>query len=42
MGVAGLWDLISPAGTTCDLKALANRVIVVDASIWMFQFVKAF
>ena len=41
MGVHGLWDLVAPAGTTCDLKSLSHQVVAVDASIWMFHFVKA-
>ncbi|CAD7928556.1 unnamed protein product [Amoebophrya sp. A120] len=41
MGVHGLWDLLSPAGTTCDLKSLRHQTVAVDASIWMFHFVKA-
>ncbi|CAD7925445.1 unnamed protein product [Amoebophrya sp. A25] len=41
MGVHGLWDLLAPAGTTCDLKGLRNQTVAVDASIWMFHFVKA-
>ncbi|CAE8657649.1 unnamed protein product [Polarella glacialis] len=41
MGVQGLWDLASPAGQRVNLSALENKVVAVDASIWMYHFLKA-
>eukprot|EP00930_Biecheleria_cincta_P042267 TRINITY_DN29077_c0_g1_i1.p1 TRINITY_DN29077_c0_g1~~TRINITY_DN29077_c0_g1_i1.p1 ORF type:complete len:1290 (-),score=288.18 TRINITY_DN29077_c0_g1_i1:104-3973(-) len=41
MGVQGLWDLVSPAGQRVNLAALENKVVAVDASIWMYHFLKA-
>lgn len=41
MGVHGLWDLASPAGQRVNMSALENKVIAVDASIWMYHFLKA-
>lgn len=41
MGVQGLWDLASPAGQRVHLSALENRVVAVDASIWLYHFLKA-
>eukprot|EP00929_Paragymnodinium_shiwhaense_P000508 TRINITY_DN100748_c0_g1_i1.p1 TRINITY_DN100748_c0_g1~~TRINITY_DN100748_c0_g1_i1.p1 ORF type:complete len:1428 (-),score=409.64 TRINITY_DN100748_c0_g1_i1:328-4611(-) len=41
MGVQGLWDLASPAGRRVDISSLENKVIAVDASIWMYHFMKA-
>lgn len=41
MGVQGLWDLASPAGQRVNFTALENKVVAVDASIWMYHFLKA-
>nr|QDO16528.1 DNA repair protein XPG [Crypthecodinium cohnii] len=41
MGVQGLWDLASPAGERLHMTALENKVIAVDASIWLYHFLKA-
>ncbi|CAK9110591.1 unnamed protein product [Durusdinium trenchii] len=41
MGVQGLWDLASPAGQRVNFSALENKVVAVDASIWMYHFLKA-
>ena len=41
MGVQGLWDLVSPAGRRVDADVVSYKTIAVDASIWMFHFVKA-
>jgi hypothetical protein len=35
MGVHNLWTLLSPAGRKLELKALENRKIAVDISIWV-------
>lgn len=41
MGVQGLWDLASAAGQHVNFAALENKVVAVDASIWMYHFLKA-
>ena len=41
MGVKGLWRLLLPIGRRINLETLAGRVLAVDASIWLTQFVKA-
>eukprot|EP00397_Hematodinium_sp_SG-2012_P044786 GEMP01050099.1.p1 GENE.GEMP01050099.1~~GEMP01050099.1.p1 ORF type:complete len:445 (+),score=110.04 GEMP01050099.1:65-1336(+) len=41
MGVPGLWNLAAPAATAVDLKTLRQKRLAVDASIWMFHFLKA-
>ncbi|EZG80748.1 putative endonuclease [Gregarina niphandrodes] len=41
MGVQGLWDLTSPGARRVKLSTLEGRVVAVDASIWVAQFVKA-
>ena len=41
MGVQGLWDLVSPAGRRVDADIVSYKTVAVDASIWMFHFVKA-
>ena len=41
MGVSRLWDLLAPCGRRVSLDALARKRLVVDASIWLIQFIKA-
>ena len=41
MGVKGLWRLLLPIGRRISIETLAGRVLAVDASIWLTQFVKA-
>jgi DNA excision repair protein ERCC-5 len=41
MGVNGLWQLISHTGQPIKLESLANKKLAVDASIWLYQFIKA-
>ncbi|KAJ3072135.1 DNA repair protein rad2 [Podochytrium sp. JEL0797] len=41
MGVQGLWKLLEPAAETIALEQLAGQRVAVDASIWLFQFLKA-
>lgn len=41
MGVHGLWKLVEPAGNDAGWNTLENQRIAVDASVWMYQFVKA-
>ncbi|KAI9032666.1 hypothetical protein CLU79DRAFT_727369 [Phycomyces nitens] len=41
MGVQNLWTLTAPAARPCQLESLRNRKLAVDASIWMYQFVRS-
>lgn len=41
MGVLGLWQLLGPAGRRVDIATLRGKTLAVDASIWMFHFLKA-
>ena len=41
MGVEGLWKVLAPAGRRIDIKTLSGKVLAIDASIWVTQFVKA-
>ena len=41
MGVNGLWKLISPSGRMIDIATLRGKMLAVDASIWLTQFLKA-
>ena len=41
MGVKGLWRLLLPIGRRISIETLAGKVLAVDASIWLTQFVKA-
>ncbi|PNH00107.1 DNA repair protein UVH3 [Tetrabaena socialis] len=41
MGVHGLWNLIEPVGRRVNIEAITNKRLAIDASIWLFQFMKA-
>ncbi|KAA8903844.1 hypothetical protein FN846DRAFT_779885 [Sphaerosporella brunnea] len=41
MGVHGLWTIIEPAHRPVKLETLARKRLAVDASIWIYQFLKA-
>ena len=41
MGVNGLWQLLTPAGRRIPISTLSDKVLAIDASIWLVQFVKA-
>ena len=41
MGIQGLWQLLEPGGARIPIESLATKVLAVDASIWLVQFVKA-
>lgn len=41
MGVQGLWELLSPVGHRVSNEHVRNKVLAVDISIWLTQFVKA-
>ncbi|PSR76108.1 hypothetical protein BD289DRAFT_349991, partial [Coniella lustricola] len=41
MGVQGLWQVISPSARPTNLATLNKKRLAVDASIWIYQFLKA-
>ena len=41
MGVKNLWLLLEPTGRRVPIEALAGKRVAVDASVWLFQFIKA-
>ncbi|QPG75200.1 hypothetical protein FOA43_002550 [Brettanomyces nanus] len=41
MGVHELWDIVGPTTRPVRLEALRNKRLAVDASIWIYQFLKA-
>ena len=41
MGVTGLWTVVSPTARPTSLATLNRKRLAVDASIWIYQFLKA-
>ncbi|SCU99976.1 LAME_0G06744g1_1 [Lachancea meyersii CBS 8951] len=41
MGVHALWDIVGPTAKPVRLESLSNKRLAVDASIWIYQFLKA-
>lgn len=41
MGVTGLWSVVSPTARPTKLETLNRKRLAVDASIWIYQFLKA-
>ena len=41
MGVKGLWRLLLPIGRRISIEVLEGKIIAIDASIWLTQFLKA-
>lgn len=41
MGVNSLWDIVGPTARPVKLEALSRKKLAVDASIWIYQFLKA-
>lgn len=41
MGVHGLWEIVSPTARPVRVEGLRNKRLAVDASIWIYQFLKA-
>ncbi|ANB13344.1 ssDNA endodeoxyribonuclease RAD2 [Sugiyamaella lignohabitans] len=41
MGVRGLWEVAKPVARPVTLESLARKRLAVDASIWIYQFLKA-
>ncbi|KAI9652727.1 MAG: DNA repair protein rad2 [Alyxoria varia] len=41
MGVTGLWSVVSPCARPVKIETMAKKRCAVDASIWVYQFLKA-
>ncbi|CCE64334.1 hypothetical protein TPHA_0H01260 [Tetrapisispora phaffii CBS 4417] len=41
MGVHSFWDIVGPTAKPVRLESLEDKVMAVDASIWIYQFLKA-
>lgn len=41
MGVTGLWAVVAPTARPTQLATLNRKRLAVDASIWIYQFLKA-
>ena len=41
MGVTGLWTVLQPCARPIKLEALNKKRLAIDASIWIYQFLKA-
>ncbi|KAK6333114.1 DNA repair protein rad2 [Orbilia javanica] len=41
MGVTGLWTVVQPVARPVKLETLAQKRLAIDASIWIYQFLKA-
>lgn len=41
MGVNGLWTVVAPTARPTQLASLNRKRLAVDASIWIYQFLKA-
>ncbi|KAK4985745.1 DNA repair protein rad2 [Elasticomyces elasticus] len=41
MGVTGLWTVLAPTARPVKLETLNKKRLAVDASIWIYQFLKA-
>jgi DNA excision repair protein ERCC-5 len=41
MGVTGLWQILQPCARPTNISTLNRKRLAVDASIWIYQFLKA-
>ncbi|KAL2259145.1 hypothetical protein VTK26DRAFT_7273 [Humicola hyalothermophila] len=41
MGVQGLWTIVHPCARPTNLETLNRKRLAIDASIWIYQFLKA-
>ena len=41
MGVKDLWQLLGPIGRKVSMESLERKVLAIDVSIWITQFIKA-
>jgi 5'-3' exonuclease len=41
MGVKDLWQLLAPTGRRVSIETLEGKILAIDMSIWITQFIKA-
>ena len=41
MGVKGLWQIIESTARPIQLDSLSDKILAIDASIWLYHFLKA-
>lgn len=41
MGVKDLWQLLAPIGRRVSIETLEGKILAIDMSIWITQFIKA-
>ena len=41
MGVKDLWQLLAPIGRRVSIETLEGKILAIDMSIWLTQFIKA-
>lgn len=41
MGVKDLWQLLAPIGRRVSIESLEGKILAIDVSIWINQFIKA-
>jgi DNA excision repair protein ERCC-5 len=41
MGVHNLWELLAPCGRHVSIETLEGKVMAIDVSLWLTQFLKA-
>jgi DNA excision repair protein ERCC-5 len=41
MGVKNLWEILTPVARPVQLDSLRQRRLAIDASIWLYHFLKA-
>ncbi|KAI9222096.1 XPG N-terminal, partial [Blastocladiella britannica] len=41
MGVKSLWNILAPASRAVRLESLQGKILAIDASIWLYQLLKA-
>lgn len=41
MGVKDLWQLLGPVGRRVSVETLEGKILAIDASVWIVQFIKA-
>ena len=42
MGVKDLWQLLAPIGRRISIETLEGKILAIDASVWIVQFIKVF
>merc|ERR1711862_1057507 len=41
MGVKSLWSLLASSGVIIQPESLEGKILAIDTSIWLYQFIKA-